>query len=131
MNRIKELRKRRKHTQVELAQLCNISQGALSGYETGRYEPDNATLMKLADIYGVSIDYLLGRPEPPDEEEERATEPEPQEGAPRTPEARIVSGWMDDLPQDVRKQIQTIVQAAIANSPELLRRKEDADAEHS
>ena len=60
MLRIKELRKRAGLNQVELAKLCNISQGTLSAYETGRTDPDLAILKRLADFFGVSIDYLLG-----------------------------------------------------------------------
>ena len=64
MNRIKELRKGKKLTQVKLCQKLNIAQPTLSGYETGTFEPDNVTLAKIADYFGVSIDYLLGRDEP-------------------------------------------------------------------
>lgn len=61
MNRIKELRTKAHITQIEFSKMCNISQGALSGYETGRYEPDLNTLSKMADYFNVSIDYLLCR----------------------------------------------------------------------
>lgn len=64
MNRIKELRKGKKLTQVKLCQILNIAQPTLSGYETGTFEPDNITMAKIADYFGVSIDYLLGREEP-------------------------------------------------------------------
>ena len=60
MNNIKKLRKAKKLTQIELARLCNITQGTLSGYETGRYEPDMETLKLLADIFRVPIDEIVG-----------------------------------------------------------------------
>lgn len=41
-------------------QKLNVSQAALSGYETGKYEPDYDTLHKLSMILSTSIDYLLG-----------------------------------------------------------------------
>lgn len=61
MNRIRELRKGRKLTQIELSQKLNISQGTLSGYESGRFEPDLDTMSKMADFFGVTIDYLFCR----------------------------------------------------------------------
>ena len=61
MNRIKELRKERGLKQTELAAVLNISQGALSGWETGRYDISNDDLKNLADYFGVSADYILGR----------------------------------------------------------------------
>jgi transcriptional regulator with XRE-family HTH domain len=51
-------------TQIELARACNVSQGALSGYETGRYEPDMATMRRLAKFFDVSLDDLFGYVEP-------------------------------------------------------------------
>ena len=64
-NRIKALRQEKGIKQVELARAVSVSQAALSGYETGRYEPDFATLKKIADYFAVSVDYLLGHDEPP------------------------------------------------------------------
>jgi repressor LexA len=61
MNRIKELRKAKKLTQTQLARLFNISQQTLSGWENGLFEPDQKTIFKIADYFGVSVDYLLGR----------------------------------------------------------------------
>jgi transcriptional regulator with XRE-family HTH domain len=59
MNRLKELRVARGLKQTELATLLNISQGALSGWETGRYSIGNEDLKKLSDFFNVSIDYIL------------------------------------------------------------------------
>lgn len=60
MNNIKKLRKEKKLTQIELARLCHITQGTLSGYETGRYEPDMETLKRLADVFSVPVDDIIG-----------------------------------------------------------------------
>lgn len=60
MNRIKELRKRLNITQVDLCKKLDISQGTLSGWENGKYEPDNKSLIKLSQIFGSTVDYLLG-----------------------------------------------------------------------
>ena len=59
--RLASLRKARKIRQVDVAQYLNVSRQAISKYELGTREPDLATLLKLAEYYGVSMDFLLGR----------------------------------------------------------------------
>lgn len=59
--RLRELRKQRKLSQQKLAMDLDMSQNSISRYETGAHEADYATLIKIADYFGVSIDYLLGR----------------------------------------------------------------------
>jgi len=63
MNRIRELRKDRGLTQLQFCQKFNITQSTISGWECGKWQPDNETLLKLADYFGVTVDYLLGRNE--------------------------------------------------------------------
>lgn len=58
---LKEIRKRKGFTQLEVAEQLNLSVQAYSNYEIGRREPDFETLKKLADLFNVSIDYILGR----------------------------------------------------------------------
>lgn len=60
MNRIKELRTERGITQADLAKILKISDRAVGYYENGDREPDYSTLLKIADYFDVSIDYLLG-----------------------------------------------------------------------
>ena len=59
--RLKELREEHNKTQEEIAGLLKIARGTYTHYELGKREPDFATLEVIADIYGVSTDYLLGR----------------------------------------------------------------------
>ncbi|WP_444658227.1 LexA family protein [Caproiciproducens sp. R2] len=66
MNRIKILRMKNKLKQQELSKIINVSQASLSGYESGKYEPDNKTLLNLAAFFGVTTDYLLGKDSVPD-----------------------------------------------------------------
>ncbi len=47
--------------QSDLAEAVGIDQRTISNYETGRTNPDSDALIKLADFFGVSIDYLVGR----------------------------------------------------------------------
>lgn len=60
MNRIKELRNSRDIKQNDLASQLDISQGTLSGWENGKYEPDLKSINKLCNIFNVSMDYLMG-----------------------------------------------------------------------
>jgi len=58
--RLTDLRQSKGLTQNELAELVNVSRSALSLYELGKREPDYETLVRLADFFDVSVDYLLG-----------------------------------------------------------------------
>lgn len=61
MNRLKELRCEKGLLQKEVAQKIGVSPQSYSFYENWINKPDPETLIKLADIFEVSIDYLLGR----------------------------------------------------------------------
>lgn len=65
MFRLKELRERRRLSQVTLAMDLNLNQNSISRYETGEREADYTTLIAIADYFGVSVDYLLGRTDNP------------------------------------------------------------------
>lgn len=58
--RLRELRRKNKLTQKELAAFLGISESAYGYYEQGRNEPSIDTVIKLAKKYDVSIAYLLG-----------------------------------------------------------------------
>ena len=58
--KIKELRLNQNMTQSALGKLLNVSQVAVYKREKQFTEPDTLTLIKLADLFNVSIDYLLG-----------------------------------------------------------------------
>ena len=59
--RLRDLREDRDLKQKDLAELLQIHQTTYSDYELGRLNSPIATLHTLADFYGVSVDYLLGR----------------------------------------------------------------------
>lgn len=63
--RLKELRKRKGISQLRLATELNTTQNTISRYETGEREPGIAELIKIADYFHVSVDYLIGRTENP------------------------------------------------------------------
>lgn len=59
--RIRELRNERHITQLKLALDLHMSQNTISRYESGEREPGIAELIRIADYFHVSIDYLVGR----------------------------------------------------------------------
>ena len=63
--RIKELRKSRHITQLKMALDLNMSQNTISRYENGEREPGIAELIRIANYFHVSIDYLVGRTDTP------------------------------------------------------------------
>ena len=65
-NRLKELRKTRGYTQISLQMQTGIEQALLSKFENGERIPPTETLMRLAEFYNVSIDYILCRTDKPD-----------------------------------------------------------------
>lgn len=60
MNRIRELREDRDLRQSDISQITGIDQRTLSNYETGKTNPDSFAIIKLAEFFEVSTDYLLG-----------------------------------------------------------------------
>jgi transcriptional regulator with XRE-family HTH domain len=63
--RLKQLRKERGISQLKLAMDLNMNQNSISRYETGVRQADYVTLIKFADYFQVSIDYLLERTDNP------------------------------------------------------------------
>lgn len=59
--RLKEIRKQKNMNQKEFAELFGVNQKMISNYETGRNEPSIELLIKIADYFKISIDYLVGR----------------------------------------------------------------------
>lgn len=88
--RLKQLRKERKLKQSDVASVISCSQAVYSRYERGEREPSNDTLSRLADYYGVTVDYILGRDDP---------DPAPVSPAPPEPLVKMVV--LDPNPPDL------------------------------
>lgn len=58
---IKYLRSRVGFTQKEVSEKIGIAQQTYAGYESGKHEPNIEIMIRLADIYNVSMDYITGR----------------------------------------------------------------------
>ena len=112
--RIQLKMKEQKISQNRLAKAAQISQSGLSSIISGAVSPKEVTISAIANALGCSVSELMG---------ENAAEQ--KEKIPRTPEARIVSGGMDKLPQEQREQILNVLRAMFANSPDLFKKGDD------
>ncbi len=59
--RLRDLREDRDLKQRQIAELLSVGQTTYSRYESGELDIPSAALIKLADFYNVSVDYILGR----------------------------------------------------------------------
>lgn len=59
--KLRELRIKSNFTQKEIAESLNVSSQTILNWENGIYEPKINQLIKLADLFNVSVDYLIGR----------------------------------------------------------------------
>lgn len=109
--RLRECRKKRGLTQKEIAAQFNISETAWRYYESADRRPDILSLVEIADFFGVSVDYLLGRTAKPSidlkayktarNEYNRAIE------AAKTPELRQIETRMKELAEALKKRFDT------------------------
>ena len=60
INRIRTLREDRDLRQIDVSNATGIDQKTLSNYETGKTNPDSFAIIKLAEFFNVTTDYLLG-----------------------------------------------------------------------
>lgn len=65
MTRLRECRENAKLSQKYVALTLGIAPPSVANWERGKTNPTHENIMKLADLYGVSVDYLLGRTDEP------------------------------------------------------------------
>ena len=71
IQRIRDLREDSDKKQIELAKYLNIDQSTYSDYETGKINIPLEQLIKIADFYNVSLDYLAGRDDVPNRKQRK------------------------------------------------------------
>lgn len=107
-DRLKALRAQKGVNQDTAAEACNMSRIALARYETGTRIPRAENAARLADYYGVTVDYLLGREETPPEPEQPKR---PSSIYGRTYNGRSMQEMYDELPLEDRLAIEKMVHA--------------------
>lgn len=104
MNRLKQVRQLKGMNQKELADALNLSQAAISGYETGKYDPGMKIWKQIADFFGVTVDYLI----------EDTSDDKKKSPAGSTSEARReMKELVDRLSDDQVKKLLQIANAAL------------------
>lgn len=89
-----EIRKDNGMTQKQLADLLSLSENTISSYERNISDPDDETKIKLAKLYNVSIDYLMGTSDFP---------------SPLKPTAsRLI--YIKNLPENASREIENFIQ---------------------
>ena len=89
---LRELRKQKKLSQSALAEIVGMSQATVASWENGTRKPDVETVSYLADYFGVTVDYLMGRDEP--------TTAQPVPADPRREKAHRLLDEMDEQALD-------------------------------
>lgn len=72
MNNIKKARKAKGLTQIEVAAKLGVTQGNLSAWETGRWQPDVESIKEMCNLFNCTADFLLAREIPATEDGENA-----------------------------------------------------------
>lgn len=89
---IKLLRKKNNLSQKELGEMLNVSQQAVGKWETGKSEPDNSIIVKLAKIFNVQTDFILNGIEE-------------QSHSNTAPRLQLLARHLDELPDEQRERI--------------------------
>lgn len=76
MQNLRGLRESKKMTMKSLGNVIGVAESTISLYETGKREPDIATLILLANYFGVTVDYLVGHEKKPTVKDDGLTEME-------------------------------------------------------
>ncbi|SEG56334.1 DNA-binding transcriptional regulator, XRE-family HTH domain [Bacillus sp. ok061] len=94
--RIKELRKEKKWSQRELGEKVDVSESFVSKVESGKKQPSREVTTKFSEVFNVTTDYLLGRSEDPElnEEEDKVV----------SEEGKNIMSLIESLPEDERKK---------------------------
>ncbi len=94
--RIKELRDEKNLSQKALAERVGVTQQAVAKWEGGKSEPDSKTLITLADFFGCTVDYLIGKSD--------IKLPK----MPLTIAAKMPEGW-DELTPEAQKDVEEFI----------------------
>lgn len=113
--RLQKSRKKAKLTQEQVANKLGLDYSTISKYENDHSQPDNDTLIVLADLYLVTVDYLLGRSvEQSDHDLSLVDAYLPNEKLEKlTPKQMEKINDFLSLPEDIQMNIGTMIEAAV------------------
>lgn len=104
-DRIKSVRTRNGYTQRDLARVLSVKPATISAWEVGRNEPSLSMVKKLANVLGVSFEYLAGVDSKPDDDEKTLT----------TNQKLVAYSIDPDISDEERKDIIEMVKIAMKN----------------
>lgn len=113
--RLQKSRKKAKLTQEQVANKLGLDYSTISKYENDHSQPDNDTLITLADLYFVTVDYLLGRSGEQSEHDLSLVDAYlPKEQLEKlTPKQMQKINDFLSLPEDIQMNIGTMIEAAV------------------
>jgi transcriptional regulator with XRE-family HTH domain len=104
-SRIKYLRERHNISQIEFAKKIGVSNAVLSRYESGDRKPDYDILNKIADYFGVSVDFLLGRTDNPDPLRKKNDDEKEFHAFINDPDLQV---WYKELPKSDEEELRKL-----------------------
>ena len=120
--RLRDLRKQKGYSQTQMARKLHITQGAISQWENGLTTPAADQLVTIAQVFGISVDELLGA-DAPIIKEAQGTGLQ----APRTTEARILAAGIDKMPEKERKKALEIMNLMFEKYADFFEKGTDSD----
>ena len=104
-NKIDALLKQQKKKQIQLTDFLGLNKNAYSDWKIGRTTSYTKHLSQIADFFGVTVDYLLGK------EEKKPPMPEGTEGMGEN-EKRLMAMW-SQIPEEQKPELLTLIEAAL------------------
>lgn len=104
-SRIKYLREKNNISQIEFAKKIGVSNAVLSRYESGDRKPDYDILNKIADYFGVSVDFLLGRTDNPDPLRKKNDDEKEFHAFINDPDLQV---WYKELPKSDEEELRKL-----------------------
>ena len=101
-NRLRQLRDSIGLNQKDFAASIGMKQTTYNGYETGKHKPKSDVLIMIADKYGVTVDYLLGKSE--------RSAPVSESG-PASPERQALLDAIKDMDEDTVRAVLEVVRS--------------------
>lgn len=110
MLRIKELRESRKIKQKEMAEILQVPNNTYNQWENEKRQPDHDMLVRIAEYFGVTVDYLLGREEEPQKEKS----PSNMDGL--TNFQSTILQLLECVPEDRQDELASLIESALKMS---------------
>lgn len=117
MIRIRPLREEKNIEQKQLALELKVSQPTISDWETGRKQPSSKSAAKIADYFGVSLDYLLGRSDDQDPQDTKNS-PSIEELFADDPKGLVIYNMYRQLPPEAKPAAEKYLEYLVSTSTE-------------